>query len=91
MLNEESKTWWNLNNLGQLEKSIMIPDYIFDQTDYYLRLHEQALLYSDGDFDAMDELSLDNVQKLKTKNKILIPIYQQVISYIKHIKNTKEK
>lgn len=69
----------------------MIPNYAFDENDYYMRLHEQTILYSEGEFDALDELSSENVNKLKKKNKILIPIYQQVISYVKFIKNTNEK
>ncbi|KRX02102.1 hypothetical protein PPERSA_06297 [Pseudocohnilembus persalinus] len=88
MLNEESKNWYNEENLDQLKDNTLIPNFIYDETDYYLKLNEEALLYSVGDFDGLEELQSEN-KYIKYKNKLLMPIYQEIVSLVKHMKNTK--
>jgi len=39
MLEIESKNWFNTENLEKLSNSLLIPDFVYDETDYYLRLH----------------------------------------------------
>jgi len=60
MLEIESKSWWTRENIDKLEENMLIPELIYDETDYYIRLHEAVLLMTEGDFDAMEELYSEN-------------------------------
>ena len=87
MLDLESKQWYNEQNIEQLDDNKLIPELVYDETDYYFRLNEEALLFEKGDFDSLESLSSDN-KYIKLKNKMLIPKYKEVISQVEHLKNT---
>ena len=74
VLEEESKNWWTKNNIENIDQNHLIPEYIHDETDYYLRLHEETMLMYEGNMDAL-ELLKNESRHLKMKNKLLMPIY----------------
>ncbi len=53
---------------------MLIPDLLYDETDYYLKLNEEALLYQQADYDALEEINSDS-KYIKFKNKMLLPLY----------------
>ena len=67
VLNEESKTWINLENIENLQDNKLIPDKIYDETDYYLKLHEQSVYMHTGNFDAV--IYLKNIKTVGTTYK----------------------
>jgi hypothetical protein len=84
----ESQNWWNPQNHNFLNDNHLIPSNIYDETDYYLRLTEEANLVANGDFEELEKL-YDDKQQLSIKNQYLIPLFSDVKSSLKHLKNTK--
>jgi hypothetical protein len=72
-----------------MREDVAIPDMVFDQTGYYIKLQEQAMYLQKGDYDSLEK-AIDPSEFLQSKNSLLGPMYAQVIGLIKHIKNTPE-
>lgn len=45
IMQKESENWINYENLNQINPDTIMPATIYDETDYYLKLHEQAFLF----------------------------------------------
>jgi len=56
MLDLESSEWYGKKNLkNKIESESLVPDVIYDETDYYFKLQEEAILYSEVDYDGLEE------------------------------------
>lgn len=47
---------------------------------------KKALLFEIGDYDALEKAESDK-EGLKSKNKLLIPLYGEIVALVKHLKN----
>lgn len=85
MLELDSQYWFNLDNLEhRMKDEMLIPNMIYDKTDYYVRLQEQSMLLDNGDYQKLDE-GINSKESLKFKNKRLIPLFSEIKSLIKHL------
>lgn len=90
MLEFDSKTWYNLENIEEkMVGEVLVPDFVYDQTTYYTHLQEQALLYETAQFEEMEE-NISEHKFTKAKNDLLAPIYAEVVSIIKRITHNQE-
>lgn len=64
--------------------NVLIPDFVYDQTSYYLKLQEQAILHERADFEGLEE-NMSEINLIKEKNVKLMPIYEELVNLIKHI------
>ncbi|EAR89958.2 hypothetical protein TTHERM_00561490 (macronuclear) [Tetrahymena thermophila SB210] len=87
IMQQESRHWINQQNVNNINPDSIMPATIYDETDYYLKLHEQAFLFEQGRLEEMEKVSLET-EEIQYKNSVLMPIYQDVISMIKHLKST---
>ena len=72
-----------------MKENLIIPDFIYDQTSYYIKLQEQAGFLEKGDYENL-ERAYDDSDFIKYKNARISPIYAQLVGIIKHIRNTEE-
>lgn len=85
-----SKTWYNLENIEEkMVGEVLVPDFVYDQTNYYTHLQEQALLYETAQFEEMEE-NITEHKFTKIKNDLLAPIYAELVSIIKRITHNQE-
>ncbi|KAL4437728.1 hypothetical protein ABPG74_012403 [Tetrahymena malaccensis] len=87
IMQQESRHWINQQNVNNVNPDTIMPATIYDETDYYLKLHEQAFLFEQGRLEEMEKVSLET-EEIQYKNSVLMPIYQDVISMVKHLKST---
>ncbi|EGR26955.1 hypothetical protein IMG5_204060 [Ichthyophthirius multifiliis] len=87
ILEHESQNWINEKNLNKINQETIIPSTVFNETEYYLKLHEQAYLYEQGRFKDLEEATLEQPE-IQYKNSLIMPIYQEVVSLVKYLKNT---
>jgi len=86
MMNLDSKDWFSLENIEEKMKAqVIIPDFIYDQTSYYIKLQEQASYLEQGNYEALEK-SQDPSELIKFKNSKISPIYAQIVGVIKHIR-----
>eukprot|EP01017_Pseudomicrothorax_dubius_P019811 TRINITY_DN2184_c0_g1_i1.p1 TRINITY_DN2184_c0_g1~~TRINITY_DN2184_c0_g1_i1.p1 ORF type:complete len:542 (-),score=159.92 TRINITY_DN2184_c0_g1_i1:59-1684(-) len=86
VLELDSKFWFDEATIEEkMIENVILPDWVFDHTDYYIRLQEQALLYERGQFDEMDD-ALNIKNALTYKNEKLIPLYAELVSMIRKYK-----
>ncbi len=86
MMKLDSQYWFNSENIDQkMDQAVLIPDVVYDKTDYYTRLQEQALLLETYDFNQIDKM-MDNDGLIQWKNQKLIPLFNSVKGIIKHMK-----
>lgn len=85
MLNFDSKTWYTAENIEQkMVSEVLIPDFVYDQTAYYLQLQELAILYERADFQGM-EGAMNEAEFIREKNTKILPLYSELVSLIKKI------
>lgn len=83
----DSQYWFNLDNLeSSMNQHMLIPNMIYDKTDYYVRLQEQAMLLENAHYDKLDE-GVNNAETLRFKNKRLIPLFAEIKGIVKHLNN----
>lgn len=88
ILEYESQNYW-LHEENINEKSIsqnVLPEYI-GSTEYYHKLHSEAIAYDSLDFDMLHRVS-SNEDTVKEKNRLLIPIYKEFLVLIRQVKFT---
>ena len=57
MMKLDSEYWFNSENIDKkMDEAVLIPDVVYDKTDYYTRLQEQALLLETYDFNQIDKM-----------------------------------
>ena len=61
---------------------MIFPEYVAS-TEYYHRLHTEALVYENYDFNMLHRVR-SNEEVIKEKNKQLIPVFNQIKLKIKH-------
>ena len=86
ILQYESANFW-LQNDNLTQKVIaerVLPEYI-GSTEYYHKLHSEAIAYDELDFDLLHKLS-SNEESVKFKNQMLIPIYKEVLELMRQVK-----
>jgi len=85
MLNFDSKTWYTAENIEQkMVSEVLIPDFVYDQTAYYLQLQELAILYERADYQGM-EGAMNEAEFIREKNTKILPLYSELVSLIKKI------
>jgi hypothetical protein len=85
MLNFDSKTWYTQENIEQkMVSEVLIPDFVYDQTAYYLHLQELAILSERADFQGM-EGAMNEAEFIRQKNTKILPLYSELVSLIKQI------
>lgn len=56
ILNDQSKYWFNDDNLDEnLTTSVILPDTVIDETEYYLYLQEQQIYLENAQYDKLEE------------------------------------
>ena len=45
IMEKESVDWINAENVQKINPEAILPSTIYDETDYYMKLHEQAFLF----------------------------------------------
>lgn len=89
-LNLDSRTWYNLENIeSKMKAEVLIPDFVWDQTNYYVKLQEQAIFYQKGDFDGLEE-AMNDAEITRIKNARLMPMYAEIVGLVKHLTNNEE-
>lgn len=84
MSHESENYWFNEENADErLDSEVIFPEYIAS-TEYYHRLHAEALAYENFDYDLLDKVT-SNEEAVKEKNKMLIPLFaalrQKIIAF----------
>jgi hypothetical protein len=72
-----------------MKAEVLIPDFVWDQTNYYVRLQEQAMFYQKGDFDGLEE-AMNDAEITRIKNARLMPMYAEIVGLVKHLTNNDE-
>lgn len=91
ILNYESEHYWfTPENIEErlLEESIQ-PEFA-GSTEHYQLLTQQALAYERLDFDNLEVLQSDE-HTMRFKNRLLIPIYNEIINLVKAVKSNEFK
>ena len=87
---ESENYWYTSENANErLTDGIIFPEYVAS-TEYYHRLHAEALVYENYDFNMLHRVR-SNEEVIKEKNKLLIPIFNSIKIKIKEYKTDKEK
>jgi len=87
MEHESENFWFNSENANtRLQNETIFPEYIAS-TEYYYRLHAEALAYEKGELD-MVSLYASTEYGIKEKNKILMPIYADLTRLISQYKRS---
>lgn len=72
-----------------MRSEVLIPDFVYDQTNYFIKLQEQAIHYENADFEGLEE-SMNDSEVTRLKNMKLMPLFSELVSIIKHISRTDE-
>jgi hypothetical protein len=72
-----------------MRENVLIPDFVYDQTDYYLKLQEQALMLQDADYEGLEDVT-DDIAVIRFKNSRMMPLYSEITSLIKHMREEDE-
>jgi hypothetical protein len=87
---ESENYWYNADNVEErLTDEVIFPDYLAN-TEFYHRLHSEALVYENFDFQMLHRVR-SNEEVIKQKNKVMIPIFNSIKMKIKEYKTDKEK
>ena len=88
MMEEESQRWLYLENVDEgIKNSVLIPNNMQYQTDYYIRLQEKAILVALGKYDEIEESKTDN-RVLQYKNSKLIPLYANITGLLTRLRDS---
>ena len=86
MMEKEAKSWLYYENVdAALKNSVLIPDNLHYQTDYFVKLQEKASLVSEGLYEEVEDYQTDQ-RVLQFKNSKLIPIYANITGILSHLK-----
>lgn len=86
VMEKESKTWLYPGNTDQALKDwTLIPNTLTNQSDYYVRLQEKAIMVSMGQYDEMEESKLDH-RVFQYKNSKLIPLYANLTGLLTRLR-----
>ena len=78
ILDEETKHWMYFENVeNALKKSVLIPNNMYYQSDYYIKLQEKAMMLMGGQYDDVEDYKIDH-EVLEYKNSILLPLYGRI-------------
>lgn len=82
LLNKESKHWFNYENIeSALKTSILIPNNLNYQSDYFVRLQEKAMLFIQGQYEEIEEYNIDG-RVIHYKNSKLKPVFMSMINIL---------
>lgn len=86
MLESESKRWLHAGNVDAgLRESVLIPNNLEYQTDYYVKLQERAVMLSLGKYDDVEESKIAH-RLLQYKNSKLIPVYANLTGLLSRLR-----
>ena len=81
-MEKESQRWMYYDNVDNgIKNTILIPNNLLYQTDYFVKLQERALMVSIGKYDEIEESRISN-RMHQYKNSKLIPIYANLTSLL---------
>lgn len=82
MMEKESQHWLNYDNVDEgLKNSVLIPNNMHYQTDYFVRLQERAMMLVTGNYDEIEENKIEH-RILQYKNSKLIPLYANLTALL---------
>lgn len=86
MMEKESEHWLNYDNVDTgLKNSVLIPNNMHYQTDYFIRLQERALMLAAGKYDEIEENKIEH-RVLQYKNSKLIPLYANLTGLLTRLR-----
>lgn len=86
MMDQESRHWLYPENVDEaLRNSVMIPNNLQQQTDYYVKLQEKAMMVNLGKYDEIEESKLDH-RVMQYKNSKLIPLYANLTGLLSRLR-----
>ena len=86
ILNEETKHWLYYANVDTaLKNSVLIPNNMNYQSDYFVRLQEKAMLLMQGQYDEVEEYQVDQ-KVIQYKNSKLIPLYANITGILTRLR-----
>lgn len=86
MMEKEAKHWLYFENIDNaLKNSVIIPDNLHYQSDYFVKLQEKASLMSEGLFEEVEDYQTDQ-RTLQFKNSKLIPLYANITGILSRMK-----
>lgn len=86
MMEKEATNWLYYENVdAALKNSVLIPDNLHYQTDYFVKLQEKASLVAEGLYEEVEDYQSDQ-RVLQFKNSKLIPIYANITGILSHLK-----
>jgi hypothetical protein len=86
MMEKESERWMYYQNVDNgIKNSVLIPNNLLYQTDYFVRLQERALMLSIGKYDEVEESRIAN-RMHQYKNSKLIPVYANLTGLLSKLR-----
>ena len=82
LLNKETKNWFYEENFNEaIKNSILIPNNLNYQSDYFVRLQEKALLQLEGQYEEIEEYNIDG-RVIHFKNSKLKPVFAEIVNIL---------
>lgn len=86
MMEKESERWLHPGNVDEgLRNSVLIPNNLQFQTDYFIKLQEKAVMLSIGKYDDLEDSKIDQ-RVLQFKNSKLIPVYANLTGLLSRLR-----
>lgn len=86
MMEKESARWLYPGNVDEgLRNSVLIPNNLQFQTDYFIKLQEKAMMLSAGQYDDLEESKIEQ-RVLQYKNSKLIPVYANLTGLLSRLR-----
>jgi hypothetical protein len=87
VMERESRHWFYPENADEaLRTSVLIPNNMQQQTDYYVKLQEKAIMVHLGKYDEIEESKLDH-RVMQYKNSKLIPLYANITGMLTRLRD----
>jgi hypothetical protein len=86
MMEKESERWLYLDNVDNgIKNTVLIPNNIYYQTDYFVKLQERAMMLSIGQYDEIEESRIAH-RMHQYKNSKLIPVYANLTGLLSKLR-----
>ena len=88
MMEQESSRWLHWDNVDEgLRNSVLIPNNLQYQTDYFVKLQERAVLLSLGKYDDVEESKVEH-RVIQFKNSKLVPVYANLTGLLSRLRSS---
>lgn len=90
LMDADQENWFNGDNIEErIMENVVIPENVLNQTDYYNKLQQQSMQAEQGDYEAIEDILYEK-KGIRQRNSYLIPIFNQLVSYIRYLKHDEE-